>query len=85
MATFQINGIGVRDLHRTASTGSFVCGNEHCKGRRDGARQEYKLVSTRSWFTFLWVPLIPLGGRRTYAQCKSCKATYSPDAVTAAR
>ena len=84
MATFQINGIGVRDLHRTVSGGLFICANDHCKGKRDGAQQEYKLVSSRSWFTFLWIPLIPLGGRRAYAQCKSCKATYSPSAVAGA-
>lgn len=82
MSTFQINGIGIREFHKTLSAGSFECGNPRCKGKRGGSMsQHYKQVSGRKWFTFLWIPLIPLGGRRTYVQCTACKTAYNPSVV----
>jgi hypothetical protein len=85
MSVFQINGIGIRDFHKTISTGTFECSNDHCKGKRGGgSSQQYKLISTKRWFTLFWIPLIPLGGRAVYVECKSCKAHYSPSAVPGA-
>jgi uncharacterized tellurite resistance protein B-like protein len=38
----------------------------------------YRLVEARRWFTFFWIPLIPLKRLGTFVECEQTKTTYEP-------
>lgn len=35
-------------------------------------------MQARRWFTFFWIPLIPLKIIGEYIECSSCQSTYEP-------
>ena len=79
---FRIDGIGTTFRRKTLSEGSFNCPNVNCKGKRDGAlHQTFRSRSERKWFSLLWIPIVPIGDAREYAECKSCHKVCSLDAV----
>lgn len=55
-------------LSRSAG-GRFFCPNE-------GGDRDYQHVAARRWFTFFWIPMIPLKRLGEYVECTSCGATY---------
>ena len=62
-----VNGIGTwywgkRDIHTVRQ------GCEHC-----GKLGEFLSYDTRSYFVFIFIPIIPLGKKRIIEQCPSCR------------
>ena len=43
-----------------------------------GRDAPYRLVEARKWFTFFFIPLIPLGVIGTFVECQLTQATYDP-------
>lgn len=39
---------------------------------------EYKLKRTSFYFTWFWIPLLPLGVFETYVECCNCRSRYIP-------
>jgi hypothetical protein len=66
---------GWRSLLKVLGVGEFHCPN--C-----GVDRAYSLVRPRRWFTFFFVPVIPLSWGETYVECQSCKAAYRETVLT---
>ena len=49
--------------------GTFHC--PHC-----GVDRAYQFREARRWFTFFWIPIIPLKVLGTFVECTTCKSTY---------
>ena len=49
--------------------GTFHC--PHC-----GVDRAYLYREARRWFTFFWIPIIPLKVLGTFVECTTCKSTY---------
>jgi tellurite resistance protein len=62
---------GWRVRRKTLSAGIFYSP----AAGRDGP---YRLIEARRWFTFFWIPLIPLKRLGTFVECQQTKATYDP-------
>ncbi len=43
-----------------------------------GGDAPYKLVEAKRWFTFFFIPMIPLKVLGTFVECQATKATYDP-------
>ncbi|MEM9132090.1 MAG: TerB family tellurite resistance protein [Actinomycetota bacterium] len=43
-----------------------------------GGDAPYKLLEAKRWFTFFFIPLIPLNTLGTFVECQATKATYDP-------
>lgn len=43
-----------------------------------GRDAPYRLIEARKWFTFFFIPLIPLGVLGTFVECGLTQATYDP-------
>lgn len=63
---------GVKTRRKTLDSGRFSCPNE-------GGSRRYRRVRARRWFTFFFVPVVPLGKQGEWVQCQSCSATYPSD------
>ncbi len=66
---FFIAGLTTRT--KTVDAGEFFCPNEQ------GLRR-YQHLQLRRWFTFFFIPVIPLGQQGEWVQCDSCGTTYDP-------
>ena len=60
---------GFRSILKVLGVGEFHC--PRCE-----ADTAYKLVRPRRWFTFFFIPLIPLSWGEPFVQCERCKGTY---------
>lgn len=40
---------------------------------------KYELKAIRRWFTFFWIPLIPLGTKGKYLECQNCFTAFNPE------
>jgi hypothetical protein len=67
---------GLRVVLRTIANGTFFCPHER-------ADRPYLRRSARRWFTFFFVPVIPLGHLGELVQCASCRRTFPLDALDA--
>lgn len=66
---------GFKGRMKTLDSGHF-----HCP--REGGDRPYRRVEARRWFTFFWIPLIPLKVLGEFVECSSCGATYEPRVLT---
>lgn len=55
-------------------------GRFHCP--HEGVDSHYALVAVRRWFTFFWIPLIPLKELGEHVECGTCGSTYDPKVLT---
>jgi len=62
---------GFKALFKTIGSGTFFCPNE-------GGDRGYQLKQARKWFTFFWIPIIPLKVLGEQIECGSCGAAYDP-------
>jgi hypothetical protein len=60
---------GFRSILKVLGIGEFHC--PRCE-----ADTTYRLVRPRRWFTFFFIPLIPLTWGEPFVQCDRCKGTY---------
>ena len=60
---------GWKAVCRTLATGTFACPS--C-----GADRPYSHVEARRWFTFFFIPAIPLKRLGEYVECGTCKGTF---------
>jgi zinc-ribbon family len=67
---------GWRSLLKVLGVGEFHC--PRCQADRS-----YQLVRPRRWFTFFFIPVIPLKWGETFVQCTTCKAGFQ-EAILAA-
>jgi hypothetical protein len=65
---------GFRVRRKTLSTGTFF-------SPATGKDGPYRLVQARRWFTFFWIPLIPLKVIGTYVECGESKKLYEPSVL----
>lgn len=61
---------------KTLDSGTFFC-------PREGGDRHYEHKQARRWFTFFWIPLIPLNELGDFIECRHCQATYYPDVLKA--
>lgn len=61
---------GFRGRTKAVDQGDFYCPD--CAGRANYALQEVK-----RWFTFFFIPVIPLNRLGQYVECGACKGTYN--------
>ena len=62
---------GFKIRSKVLSTLTFFCPS--CGGDRAG-----RLLSARRWFTFFWIPVIPLKVIGDHVQCDTCRGNFSP-------
>jgi len=62
---------GFKALMKAIGQGRFFCPHE-------GGDRGYRMMQARRWFTFFWIPLIPLKTLGEYVECASCGASYEP-------
>lgn len=67
---------GFKAISKTLSEGVF-----HCP--REGGDRQYRHRSARKWFTFFWIPIIPLKELGDFVECSSCNSTFYPSVLTA--
>ena len=67
---------GFKARSKVIASGTFFC-------PRDGGDRDYEHKEARRWFTFFWIPLIPLKALGDFIECTSCKSTFYPDALKA--
>lgn len=60
---------GFRSLLKVLGVGEFHCPT--CQ-----ADTSYRLVRPRRWFTFFFIPIIPLKWGESFVQCDRCKGNY---------
>lgn len=60
---------GMRVLNAVLGTGLFHC--PQC-----GADAEYRRVQPRQWFTFFFIPVIPLRRLETHVECTQCGTAF---------
>ena len=66
---------GWKSRLKTLAHGSFHC--PHCQADR-----AYDHRQARRWFTFFWIPLIPLKVLGTFIECTTCKSGYDERVLT---
>ena len=66
---------GWRSLLKVLGVGEFHCPN--C-----GVDRAYSLVRPRRWFTFFFIPVIPLAWGETFVECQACKGAYRENVLT---
>lgn len=66
---------GFRARYRTLSMGTFYCPHE-------GGDRSYHHQEARKWFTFFWIPIIPLSVLGEFVECASCGRTYDEVVLT---
>jgi hypothetical protein len=67
---------GWRSLLKVLGVGEFHC--PRCQADRN-----YQLVRPRRWFTFFFIPVIPLKWGETFVQCSVCKAGFNEGILAA--
>lgn len=67
---------GWRAVMSVLGSGLFFC-------PREGGDRPYQHKSARRWFTFFFIPVIPLKELGDFVECSSCKATYYPSVLQA--
>jgi hypothetical protein len=70
----RITGTGWWEYERKVEEGTFVC-------PREQSQQTYRVLRSNRWITLLYVPIIPLGTRAMWVQCRSCKGNFGLDVI----
>lgn len=66
---------GFKARYKTLAEGTFFCPH-------DGGDRSYRKREARKWFTFFWIPLIPLGVLGEFIECTSCQSSYDQAVLT---
>lgn len=66
---------GFKALYKTLGEGTFYCPN-------DGGDRSYRVRQARKWFTFFWIPIIPLRVLGEFVECRSCRNAYDKSVLT---
>src|ERR1700758_5137435 len=66
---------GLRVFYRTIAQGAFFC-------RRCGGDRQSGHGAGRRWFTFFFLPVIPLNSVGEHVQCRTCRTRYVTDALS---
>jgi len=66
---------GIRVRYKTLAEGTFYCPHE-------GGDRSYRKRQARRWFTFFFIPLIPLKVLGEFIECQSCQSTYDQKVLT---
>lgn len=66
---------GFKVVAKTLGTGNFHCPTE-------GVDRSYRHRSARRFFTFFFIPLIPLKRLGEYIECDQCKSTFDAKVLT---
>ena len=66
---------GWKARFKTLREGMFHCPS--C-----GADRHYRLRQARRWFTFFWIPVIPLQQLGEFVECSSCQSSYNEGVLT---
>jgi hypothetical protein len=69
-------GTGTKQYSRTLEKGEFHC--PRCEQSGKGSRQRFKLENWQTYFTVLWIPLIPTSGFQAVT-CRKCGGQYAPN------
>lgn len=67
---------GFKARSKAVATGTFYC-------PREGGDRTYEHKAAKRWFTFFWIPMIPLNDLGDFVECTSCQSTYYPSVLTA--
>jgi uncharacterized tellurite resistance protein B-like protein len=67
--------VGIRVRYRTLAEGRFYCPHE-------GGDRSYRHRQARRWFTFFFLPIIPLKVLGEFIECSSCGTTYDLKVLT---
>ena len=70
--------IGTMNLTRTEDTGQFYCPN--CRNH-----QEYRLRARRPFLTLYFVPVVPIGGKERFIDCRLCRQHWDVSVLELAR
>jgi uncharacterized membrane protein YebE (DUF533 family) len=62
---------GFKVRSKVLEEGHFFCPQE-------GGDRTYRRMQARRWFTFFFIPIIPLKVLGEYIECTACGATYEP-------
>ena len=65
---------GLKTRISNIGSGRFHCPNE-------GADRPYGRRRARRWITLFFVPIIPLGRKGEWVQCRGCGVRYGPDVL----
>lgn len=65
---------GFKGRSKTIASGVFFC-------PREGGDRNYEHKQAKRWFTFFFIPLIPLNDLGDFVECTSCKSTYYPSVL----
>lgn len=60
---------GTRGVRSTVKEGSFIC--PQC-----ASQQPYQHKKVTQFFTLYFIPLIPMGNKGEYVECRGCRNTY---------
>ena len=66
---------GFKGRYRDVGSGPFHCPQE-------GADRQYTLKRVQRWFTFFFIPIIPLKVLGEFVECNSCKSGYGQTVLT---
>lgn len=66
---------GYKALYKTLAEGTFYCPHE-------GGDRSYRTRQARRWFTFFWIPIIPLKVLGEFVECQACRNAYDPKVLT---
>ncbi|MDH3730351.1 MAG: TerB family tellurite resistance protein [Acidimicrobiia bacterium] len=66
---------GWKARYKTLGEGMFHCPH-------DGGDRAYRLRQARRWFTFFWIPIIPLKVLGEFIECTSCQSAYDEKVLT---
>ncbi len=66
---------GWKARYKTLTSGHFFCPGEE-------ADRMYALREVRRWFTFFFIPMIPLKVLGEFVECAECGRTYEKDVLT---
>jgi hypothetical protein len=66
---------GFKIRAKVMGTVAFFC--PRCGGDRTGLQK-----TARRWFTFFWIPIIPLKEVGQFVECETCHTTFDPEVLT---
>ena len=66
---------GFKVRYSDAGNGTFYCPHE-------GGDRPYTVKQARKWFTFFWIPLIPLKELGQFVECSGCERGYDEKVLT---
>ncbi len=66
---------GFKARYKIIESGMFACPHE-------GVDRGFSKKEAKRWFTFFWIPILPLNALGEFVECDSCKSSYDPRVLT---